>query len=536
MSNIFKPKFILSAAAMALLASCGGSPTPAASSATPSTETHTSSATKTEESSAAKSSEAPVSQAQSATGSVASSSPSSEIEIPDEVSISFWSTGSQGMTTQLQLLAEDFEEAILENTGKTVHVEVTVEGGYDDIEDKISKGLAIGNIPTMAVAYPDTVANIIASEPANKHYLYDISSYMDDPKIGFTKQSYLGDTSTADKEDIVEAYFDEGTHYAREGMFSYPFMKSSEVMFYNVNNVENAYKFYKPTVIGKDAIRQDLSHMTWDEFEDLLASAMDHKDQVLTSMKRAAWYDSDSNWFITQMYQRGIDYTSIVDGKGQIDFETGDNRSKAEAMVAEFKTLYDNNLITTKGIENTYGSTAFTNEEVLFEIGSSGGTGYNMPEGLQPEDIGIVRVPAYNNNPMYVSQGPTLTFLKNPTISDAANDVQMYYAWQFAKYLTNPGNNVRLCTIGSEGYLPIRYSAYDLPEYMEFLDEPSIYASSAKVLIEEINGDYYNAPVFPGSAELRDKVGGIIPEVLKSGANIKDSFDNAIRQAKTAMD
>lgn len=490
-----KNRLLMLLTAGALLASCGGSPDSSASSS-------------------------------QGTGTSASG---------DEVTVTFWSTGSQAMTTQLQTLATKFEEAIKKNTGAKIKMEVTVEGSYDDIADKISKGLSVGNVPAMAVAYPDTVANILDAEPAGKHYLYDVTPYMSDPEIGFGKQSYLGDTPTANEEDIVEAFFDEGRHYEREGMFSYPFMKSSEVMFYNVEDVERAYKFCKPEVVGKDNIRKDLASMSWSEFEDLLGLVMQNKDKILSTLKHAAWYDSDSNWFITQMYQREIGYTSIQDGSGHIDFETGEARTKAEAMVNEFKALHEDDRITTKGIENTYGSTAFTKGEVLFEIGSSGGTGYNMPEGLEPDDVGIVPVPAFDKNMLYVSQGPTLTFLKNPGLSDAVNDQQMKYAWQFAKFLTNPENNVDLCTLGSEGYIPVRYSAFDSDAYMEFLAEPSIYASSAKVLIDEIQGNYYNAPVFPGSAQLRDAVGNVIPYVLKGEKTATQALTDAIDQAKTFM-
>lgn len=455
-------------------------------------------------------------------------------EIPDNVTVSFWSTGSQGMTTQLQMLATEFETAIKKNLGKTVHMEVTVEGSYDDIASKINKGLAVGTVPTMAVAYPDTVANILNQE-ADKQYLFDIEPYMNDPVIGFTKQSYLGDTRLSDAEDIVEAFFNEGTAYAREGIFSYPFMKSSEVMFYKVDAVARAYQYYKPSVIGPSNIRKDLANMTWAEFERLLSVVQQNKASIESTLQHAAWYDSDSNWFISQMYQREIGYTSFIENKGHIDFETGENRTKAEEMLGSFKSLYADGRITTKGIENTYGSTAFTNGEVLFEISSSGGSGYNMPEGLEPSEIGCVPVPAANGHRAYVSQGPTITFIKNPSLTDAQNEAQMFYAWQFAKFLTNPDNNVRLCIRGSEGYLPIRYSAYETAEYMEFLDEDSIYSASAKVLINEISGAYYNAPVFPGSAQLRDYVGGAIGYALTGTKTVSTAIQDAIDQAKTYM-
>ena len=512
----------------ALLAACGG--TTVSSAAQPSSSAGASSASEPASSQPAPSSESqPASQSQSA----------SSAEIPDNVTVSFWSTGSQGMTTQLQALAREFEKQIKENTGKTVTMNVTVEGSYADIEDKITKGLSVGNIPTMAVAYPDTVANILAKETDKIHYLYDLDAYMEDEEIGFCTQEFLGDTDVSDRDDIVYSFLDEGTHYVREGTFSYPFMKSSEVMFYNVNDVERAYSFYKPSVQGKDNIRADLKSMDWDEFTNLLTSVMDHKEDILNTLKHALWYDSDSNLFISQLYQRGIPYTDIVDGKGKILFEEGQPRADAEKVLTDLKALYDDGRFTTKGIENTYGSTAFTNGEVLFEVGSSGGTGYNMPEGLEPSDIGIVPVPAAKKdgkaNPSYVSQGPTITFLKNPTLTDAQNDAEMYYAWQFAKYLTNPANNVRLCIRGSEGYIPVRYSAYETAEFMDFLDEESIYSMSAKVVIDEIAGSYYSAPVFPGSAELRDKVGGTIGDVLKGTKTASGALKDAIDQAKTHM-
>ena len=120
-------------------------------------------------------------------------------------------------------------------------------------------------------------------------------------------------------------------------------------------------------------------------------------------------------------------------------------------------------------------------------------------------------------------------------MSDEINTSRSRLAWQFAKFLTNPDNNVRLCIEGSEGYLPIRYSAYDTEAYASYLEEGEIYAASARVLIDEINGRYYNSPVFPGSAQLRDQVGTIITTVLKDGKDIKTAFDTAITTTKTAM-
>ena len=147
--------------------------------------------------------------------------------------------------------------------------------------------------------------------------------------------------------------------------------------------------------------------------------------------------------------------------------------------------------------------------------------------------VGVVRVPASNNNPLYVSQGPTMTFLKSTRISDEENDLKMKYAWQFAKFLTNPDNNVYLCVYGSEGYLPVRYSAYGTNAFTTFLEEGEIYADSANVLINDIDGHYLNTDVFVGSAQLRVQIGGALTQTLKGIKPAAQALGDAIATAKT---
>ena len=513
-----QPVVLLSA--LAMLASCGGS-APAESSRPTGLSTPAASSQPATTSSAA---------AQTSSAAV-----SSAADFPDNVTISFWSTGSQGMNDQITELAEEFENAVKVNLNRTVKVNLTVEGGYDDIERKLITGLADGTLPNMAVAYPDTVANIIGQEPAGKQYVYDIDPYMDSPVYGFSTQGWLGDTRQAKKTDIVPAFLDEGTHYSRSGTYSYPFMKSSEVMFYNKDYVEAAYRFYKPEVTGADNIHKDLAAMDWGEFENLLTVVMDHKDDINDQLEYAAFYDSDSNWFISQMYQSGTPYTSIKDGKGSIDFQDGDARKATEDMLDGFKALYADKRINTKGLTNQYGSNFFKDEKILFSIGSSGGTGYQMPPGLDPSDIDIVPVPAVDGNLSYVSQGPTITFIKNPTQSDAVNDAQMLYSWMFAKFLTNTENNALLCVRGSQGYVPIRYSSYETETFIDTLTANTLYAKSGTVMIQEIAGHYYNAPVFKGSAELRDLVGAAAVSVMKNEKTAKQALKDAIDTALNAM-
>lgn len=464
---------------------------------------------------------------------VSSTSPSAS---SDAVTVEFWHTFGQKNQEALQKKAIDFSKLILDNTGVKVTIDLKYQGSYDDIESKISQGWSAGNIPTMAIAYPDHIANYLESEGSTPgKYVYNIDSYMSDSKIGFGTQSYLGDSKTYSKSDFVEAFLKEGQQFIRSGTYSLPYMKSSEVMFYNKEALAKALTYFKPEITGDDNIASYIGSISWDEFMDLCASIKTHASSISSVLETPSYYDSDSNLFISKMYQNNIDYSSISsDGKGVIDFESGENRTKAEAMVSSIKTAYDNKLIVTKGTEGTYGSDMFTKMKTIFSIGSSGGTGYNMPSG-DSFTVGVTRVPVSNNNPEYISQGPNIAFLKNPSYSSEENDKRMNYAWQFAKYITNPETNVYMCVYGSEGYIPVRNSAYETDDFVQFLEEGEIYAKTANVLLNDIDGHYLNTAVFKGSSTLRDQCGGIITSVLKQNTNVTTAFASAINATKLKM-
>lgn len=446
----------------------------------------------------------------------------------------FWNTFGHTAQTAIETLAEQFKEIIKEEEGVDVTITLTYQGSYDDILSKISQGFSVGNIPTMAIAYPDHVANYLAQDPNN---VYNLEDYMNDSEIGFGKESYLGDRSDA-ANDFVTAFAEEGTKYTVEGTYSLPFMKSTEVMFYNVEAVQRGMLTYAGAT-GFGTPEAFVDSLDWEELLAFGEHCLDRKEDVQSTMEHAIWYDSDANLFVSKMYQEEIGYSSIVDGKGQIDFESGENRTKAEAFVTSLKEAYDAGVLTTKDAEGgTYGSDAFKKGEVIFEIGSSGGAGYNDPSGGS-FTVGVAQVPASDGadgepNPLYITQGPTLAFLRSPSLSDEVNDQRMRWAWKFAKYITNPEQNVFMCIRGSEGYIPVRESAYETATYSTYLAEgDTLPVKSANVVINKINGAYFNSPVFTGSAQLRTQCGGIITQVLRGLKTVTAAFDDAIATAKT---
>ncbi len=450
----------------------------------------------------------------------------------DKTKIYFWHTFGQNVVEELSNKVEDFEKLIKENEGIDISIELTYQGSYDDMLNQVNKGLAIGNTPTICVAYPDHVADYLSHESFDEEYVYNLENLMHDSKIGYGMNSYLGDDK--DETDIVNAFFAESKAYLKEGIYSIPFMKSSEVLMYNKDIVDTKLlKAYDSTISNYD---EYMANLTWDQFVDLLRFVkedMNNGGKICgNNLEVPLIYDSDENLYISKSMQNNIPFISIKDGKGSLDFDN----DEAKEMVKTLKGYYDEGLLKTKGSNNNeYGSYSFTEGRCLFAVGSSGGAGYNDP-GEASFKVGVVKVPYDNNNPLYVSQGPTLTLLKSKGVSDEVNEFRKEYAWKFVKYITNTENNADMCYLGSEGYIPIRNSSYTSGYYKEYLEDADTFlAKTSKVVVEDINGRYLSTPAFKGSSAARDQVGAILANVFLDKYDVDKAFSEAKQLASLSM-
>ena len=462
------------------------------------------------------------------------------------LTINFWHTFGKTPADAIEAKAKDFAKLVQDNEGVKLRVKFTYKGGYDDMVGLVNKSFTSGETPTIAVAYPDHVADYFAAEKTPGQYVVDLSKYINDASIGFGKEAYLGDNHGAD--DFVQSFYEEGSSYSREGIYSLPYMKSTEVMFYNKELLQKAMIEIGSAYTSEAEIEEYLSEITWDEFMDLCQEIVDANDQgqIKSGLVAPAFYDSDGNFIISKMFQNNIAYASVnANGKGIIDFNgvatdsftpsesQTQNYNKLINMVKELKAQYDKGLFVTKGTFGKYGSNEFTGQRTIFSIGSSGGAGYNFPS-TKEFHVGICKVPASNNNPLYVSQGPSLCIL-NTTSSD--NDNLVKYAWKFLKYITNDQVNAELCVNGSEGYIPVRQSAYNTSLFVNFMKNGEEYAKTAETVIHGIDGNYFNAKVFQGSAALREYLKGALADALlaQQGMTVEQAINNAISETIKRM-
>lgn len=445
--------------------------------------------------------------------------------------ITFWHTFGQDIQIVMQNKIDQFEQIYERETGEKIEVEMAYQGGYDEILDKVSKGFAVGNTPTIAVAYPDHVADYISLESGGTQWVYNLDDFMNDPEIGFDKQEYFN-PSLKGADDFVPSFIEEGQQYVKKGTYSLPLMKSSEVLLYNQELLAVVLADYDENI---NNITEYMNNITWDEFMDLLEFIAKNLGKYGTGLITPMVYDSDANLYISQSFQRDIPYVSMSsDGKGSIDF----NNDEAKAMVRELKGYYDKGLFLTKGTnENEYGSNTFTDQQCIFTVGSTGGAGYNDPGSTGGFEVGIAKVPSIakdDAHKKYVSQGVTLTLLRNNSLSQEVNDKRARIGWQLMKWLTNEENNIDIC-VASNGYAPVRESCYTNEVYASYLEESDFMPRCANVVANEINGNYFNYPVFKGTARARDNVGGIITQVFLGQKDIDKAFADAESDANIGM-
>ncbi len=421
-----------------------------------------------------------------------------------EVTITFYHTMGSNLSDVLDRYIPEFNKLY-----PNIHVKYEKVGGYDDVRDQISKQIPVGGQPNLAYCYPDHVAMYnIANAVATLDNLID-------SKINVTHADgtteILGLTDEQ-KADFIEGYYNEGRQFGDGLMYTLPFSKSTEVLYYN----KTFFDERKLTV-----------PKTWDELETVCQQIreIDNKSIPLG-------YDSEANWFITMCEQYGSDYTSATGDHYLFDNETNRN------FVKRFGEWYKKGYLTTQTIYGSYTSglfTADTDIKSYMSIGSSAGATHQRPaagsDGKYPFEVGIATIPQIDaNNPKVISQGPSLCIFKKD------NPQEVVASWLFAKYLTTCVDLQAEFSMAS-GYVPVLKSVSQNSGYAAWLAKADggnyIAALSAKVCLEQEKA-YYTSPAFNGSSTARDQVGSLLTACLtaKTDAEIDQAFKDAIDECE----
>ena len=424
-----------------------------------------------------------------------------------EVTITFYHAMGQELQGKLKQHITKFESLYPNITVNEQYV-----GNYDAVRDQLVNEISIGEGSNVAYCYPDHVALYNKSKKVVTldQFINDTKEYSYTTQDGKTVNYTFGLTQ-AQKDDFVEPYFEEGRTFGDGLLYSLPYAKSTEVLYYN-ETFFTKNKLEVPT--------------TWEEMWETC-----RKIKEIDPNCYPLGYDSDSNWFITMAEQLGTGYTSAEEGNHYI-FNNDGNKS----WLTELKGYFDEGLFTTKGLLSTYTSSLFTAAANPGEvccymcIGSSAGASYQSPskdsEGNFPFNVEIAPIPQHDlNNPKAIQQGPSVCIFND-------KDPQKVCAsWLFVKYLsTNQELQADMSKIN--GYTPILKSVSEIPVYKKWIEEgKDIQAKATKVCIEQRDSNFVS-PSFVGSSAARDQVGDALDAILSGTKTVDQALQDAVDECE----
>ncbi len=419
------------------------------------------------------------------------------------VTVTFYHTMGQTLKEILDDYLKDFNELYPNITVK--HTSPTND--YDELREQISTKLSQQTAPSMAFCYPDHVAlyNTFKAVVPLDDYMNSTLEVTD----GKGNKTQLGLTQ-AEKDSYFEPYFAEGSIFGDGKTYTLPYLKSTEVLYYN-----KTY-FREHNLLQLDEMDRPL---TWDELWALCAQIkeIENNDEYVIPFG----YDNEANWFITMTEQLKEPYTS-VDGDRFL-FNTANNR----AFVEELRTYYQMDYFTTKELNGgTYTSNLFNQGAMknvmrcYMCVGSTGGSSYQTPSldsnGKDPFEVGVAMVPQMSENEAdykVLQQGPSVCIFKQ-------NDPQEVAAsWLLAKFLTTSiGYQASAST--NNGYTPVIKTVLENEYFqadLEAAKQSTLNADLPKKTISQALSQmeyYYTSPAFNGSSAAREYVGYLMESCL----------------------
>lgn len=446
-----------------------------------------------------------------------------QIDKSKETVVTFYHAMGQANQAVIQDIIDNFQEDMYKQYGVRVVVEQTSQGDYDTLRQTIASSIASGDQPTIAQTYPDHVSLYLEGEAVSS-----LDKYIEHEAYGL-------EGTKSDSYGYIDRFWAEGSIYDNKGtIYSIPFNKSTEVLFYNKNLFEK-YEWDVPT--------------TWDE---VIAICEEWKQTTEYQNAKNAGkkvggigIDSEANFFITLIQQWGGQYTGIdANGKGQYLFDNPQARAALAWLVEEFNK---GNTVTATHLGTNYCSDAFKAQQLPMTIGSSAGATYNVTTdgsfvtGVAP----YPQVAGASEDEKQVIQQGT-----NVTLFECRDKQEELFGWLFMKYLTNYESSLKWTL--ETGYFPIRKDVAAAKEYQEYISQilydengnpqtddngqivKQYDAVKEVCVIGLAQSDYfYTSVAFPGSAKARTEGELIIQEILYNQETY--SIDKAIKDALAAL-
>lgn len=394
-----------------------------------------------------------------------------------DIEIEFWHAMSGRHEEALEKITNDFNESQEHITVKLVN-----QGSYSDLSTKIMAAAKANTLPVLAQAYEDWMTEYLEND-----LIKDLTPYVTHEEIGFSEDEL---------NDIVDVFREaniwDGKYY---GM---PFNKSTKLLFYNVDYLEDA-GLEVPT--------------TWEELREAsekLTFEKDGRKVVGLGLENSVTLE-----FNQWVHQAGGVYFDEATGEFKLNSPEG-----KEAL--EFVNgMIQDGIARTAG-EDGYMSGPFARGDVAFYIGSSAGIPYVAePAAENGINWSAAVLPAGKE-----AAAPFAG--TNVVVFSSATDEEVYAAWEYIKFLINADNTAYWAM--QTGYLPVRYSALESDAWLQYVEENPVYGVGPQQF--EVG---FLDPRIKGAYDLKKAVAKELDRVLLGEISVEEGLENAEKAAEREL-
>ena len=437
-------------------------------------------------------------------------------------------------------------------------------GSWEGLPNLIVKDIRNGNQPDLAYCYPDHVATYLTNRTVvdlNKYFAseetFNVQTYdKSGNKLDTTIPTRLG-YDDEERDDFSSIYMADGRAdnftdvtqfgYANNALLALPFIKSTELLFYNKDALQALVSMMKAKSDSRVSLFVDgdniVAPASWDILWAQCAVIKEYYPNVTPFT-----YDSEANWFITMCAQNGWKYTD----KNADEHFPFRNQQGLEEWLMKLYGHYKNDAyfltrltldssggsytsdVFSKGVGKVGDVTVDAGEGggAIYCIGSSGGATYQDSVNFS---VGIAPIPGTDDGEGHITnkaiaQGPSFVMFRGGHgVTNADEKEKM--TWLFMKMMLEPKWQVKFC--GNNGYIPSRESAYDViadvdrdgnqitfGEKLEAKQTTIAYAAYVAHQMQ-LSGVFFTSPAFDGSSTARQCVESLMIKVLGgSGASI----------------
>jgi multiple sugar transport system substrate-binding protein/sn-glycerol 3-phosphate transport system substrate-binding protein len=384
--------------------------------------------------------------------------------------VTYWYQHSQGREEALKKMIARFNST--NQWGITVKGEYA--GGYADIANKMTAGIAGGSTPDLVVAYQNNAATYELSDA-----LVDLNPYVADPKFGLSK---------AELGDFFPSFLAQDLNRQFGGKrLGWPPNRSIEVLYYNADWLK--------------ALGIAAPPRTWDEF---------YADIKMATDPAKGSYGCDlsldaSNVF-AQVISRGGDFQA-PDAEGYTL-----STPQIKASFAFFRKILKEGYA--KKIAEQYGDqTDFANKKVLFTMGST--------SGLPFYDLAVKKGAgggfAWDVAPIPHSTAKAVLDIYGASVSVAKSSPEKQLAaWLFLRWMSESDQQAEWVRVSN--YFPVRKSTAD--RLGDYLAKNPQFAAAWKALQ---TSDLKAEPSFLGYEQVRDAISAAYNAVL-DGADLDSTL------------